>query len=234
MPKKSTGIPTEMVIIIIIITISICLFVKWIQTPCPSFSQLLPENVNIHHVSRISDIKIPKVKMPTLEIPEVRIPTLKIPKVKIPDHPEVFWIRPTNVKAPADTVESVCSSVGAVPATSAQLQNALITGANWCQYGVSGDSSDSGNVYNLVSGQLILQNPQCGGSSGVGHQSITSAPPSTGYLCFGDKPSSQKYGIASSANDYVGILPYSQTSGKWSVYNEDNVTDVYNFIRKRL
>lgn len=231
---KVSNIPTEMIIIIVIIVVAICLFVKWIQTPCPAVTQLLPEGVNIHYIPRISDVKIPKFKVPDVKMPKIKVPNVHLPKIKVPEHPEVFWIRPSNIKASDDTINEVCANVGAVPATSVQLQNALLAGANWCQYGVSEDTSNSGNVYNIVSGQLISQNPQCGGSTGVGHQRIADSSPTTGYLCYGDKPSPQKYGIAGGDTDYIGILPYSQVSGKWSLYNEDNVMSVYNFLRKRL
>lgn len=119
---------------------------------------------------------------------------------KKPGPTQVFAVSGTggqSYKYTKDQAQQVCSQYGAQIATTAQLEDALKNGADWCFSGWVSDSNDAKYPITTQTG------PGCGnGTTGL----MTYTPPNNiaGVNCYGPKPGIDDYPIGT-------ILPFSQT-----------------------
>ena len=109
--------------------------------------------------------------------------------------PEVFYVTTSGYNTPKEGANSVCQAFGARVASTEELTQAQLMGADWCATGWVSDSKDA--KYTISTTVM----PGCGGE---GIQSYT--PGLAGVNCFGKKPAK---GVLS-----TGVAPFNQSD--WS------------------
>jgi len=118
---------------------------------------------------------------------------------------QVFAVGP-NYQYTRDQASNVCAQYGASVASTAQLQDAYINGADWC---FSGWVADGGGKWPITTSVI----PGCGGTPGL--QSWTPDNNMAGVTCYGPKP-----GINNPASQNGTIKPFNQ-----QMWNQPNLKE---------
>lgn len=120
---------------------------------------------------------------------------------KIISPAQVFAVGPTYDYT-KDQAQNVCAKYGATVATTAQLQDAYVHGADWC---FSGWMADGGSKWPITTSVI----DGCGGKTGLGDRigiiEWTPDNQKAGVTCYGPKP-----GVTDPASQNGTILPFNQ------------------------